>query len=271
MSDDSQQSGLVWQVTTWNRMADLYASENAPRMAPIASRVIAHAGLSVGEQVLDVGTGTGIIIELAAPIVGPGGHVTGIDISPEMLSYARKQLADQGLTNVTLRKGGAEAIRADDESFDVVLASLSFMFVVDRAAAAREVARVLRPGGRLVGSVWAGPEQCDLVRFQQIAGGFAAAPPVPRVGPGSLADPTQFVHQLADAGIQARVETEILGFDFDGFYLAWDVFAGVTTVNLSLELQSEAREAAFSSMWPDGDGPRHFRNATQFIIGRKPG
>ena len=145
------------------------------------------------------------------------------------------------------------------------------MFVVDRAAAAREVARVLRPGGRLVGSVWAGPEQCDLVRFQQIAGGFAAAPPVPRVGPGSLADPTQFVHQLADAGIQARVATEILGFDFDGFYLAWDVFAGVTTANLSLELQSEAREAAFSSMWPDGDGPRHFRNATQFIIGRKPG
>jgi SAM-dependent methyltransferase len=178
-----------------------------------------------------------------------------------MLSYARKQLADQGLTNVTLREGGAEAIRADDESFDVVLASLSFMFVVDRAAAAREVARVLRPGGRLVGSVWAGPEQCDLVRFQQIAGGFAAAPPVPRVGPGSL----------ADAGIQARVETEILGFDFDGFYLPWDVFAGVTTANLSLELQSEAREAAFSSMWPDGDGPRHFRNATQFIIGRKPG
>jgi ubiquinone/menaquinone biosynthesis C-methylase UbiE len=106
-------------------------------MAPIASRVIAHAGLSVGEQVLDVGAGTGIIIELAAPIVGPGGHVTGIDISPEMLSYARKQLADQGLTNVTLREGGAEAIRADDESFDVVLASLSFMFVVDRAAAAR--------------------------------------------------------------------------------------------------------------------------------------
>jgi len=67
-------------------MADLYASENAPRMAPIAGRVIAHARLSLGEQVLDVGTGTGIIIELAAPIVGPGGHVAGIDISPEMLS-----------------------------------------------------------------------------------------------------------------------------------------------------------------------------------------
>jgi len=271
MPNDNQQEGLAWQVTTWNRMADLYASENAPSMAPVAGRVIAHAALSAGKRVLDVGTGAGIIMELASPIIGLSGHVTGIDISPEMLSYARKQLADQGLTNVTVREGGAEAIPADDASFDVVLASLCFMYVVDRGAAAREVARVLRPGGRLVGSVWAGPEQCDLVRFQQISGSFAAAPPVPGVGPGSLADPTQYLHQLADAGIQARVETEILGFDFDGFALAWDVFAGVTTANLPPERQQEAREATFSTMWPDGDGPRHFRNATQFIIGRKAG
>lgn len=269
MLHDNKQEGLAWQITTWNRIADLYATENAPRMAPVAGRVIAHAALTTGERVLDVGTGTGLITALAAPIVGQAGHVTGIDISPEMLSFARKQIADRGLTNVTLREGGAESIHADDSSFDVVLASLSFMFVVDRAAAAREVARVLRPGGRLVGSVWAGPEQCDLVRFQQIAGSFAAAPPVTGVGPGALADPTQFLQQLADAGIETSVETEILGFDFDGFALAWDVFAGVTTANLPPERQQEARDAAFSSMWPDGDGPRHFSNATQFIVGQK--
>ncbi len=156
MLHDDNQEGLAWQITTWNRIADLYATENAPPMAPVAGRVIAHAALITGERVLDVGTGTGIITALAAPIVGQAGHVTGIDISPEMLSFARKQIADRGLTNVTLREGGAESIHADDSSFDVVLASLSFMFVVDRATAAREVARVLRPGGRLVGSVRAG-------------------------------------------------------------------------------------------------------------------
>ncbi len=105
--------------------------------------------------------------------------------------------------------------------------------------------------------------------FQQIAGGFAAAPPVPGVGPGALADPTPFLQQLADAGINARVETEILGFDIDSFVLAWDVFAGVMTARLSLELQQEAKDAVLASMWPDGEGPRHFRNATQFIIGRR--
>ena len=63
------------------------------------------------------------------------------------------------------------------------------MYVVDRAAAAGEFARVLRTGGRLVGSVWTVREQCDLVRFQKIAGSFAASPPVPGVGPGALADP----------------------------------------------------------------------------------
>jgi SAM-dependent methyltransferase len=271
MSDDSQQSGLAWQVTTWNQKADLYATENAPRIAPVAGRVVAHAALTDGEQVLDIGTGTGIILELASPLVGPNGHLVGLDISPEMLAYAQTHITTHGLTNVSLREGGAESIPADDNSFDVVLASLSFMYVVDRAAAAKEIARVLRPEGRLVGSVWTGPEQCDLVRFQQIAGRFAAAPPVPGVGPGALANPAPFLQQLADAGINAHVETEILGFDIDSFAMAWDVFAGVTTASLSPERQQEAREAVFSEMWPNGEGPRHFRNGTQFIIGRKAG
>jgi SAM-dependent methyltransferase len=217
MAEDNQQEGLAWQITTWNQMANLYATENAPRMAPVADRVIAHAALRNGEHVLDVGTGTGIVVERAAACVGMSGHVVGVDISPEMLTFAQRQLTTHGFSNFSLREGGAESIPADNNTFDVVLASLSLMYVTDRATAAREMARVLRPGGRLIGSVWTGPEQCDLVRFQQIAGGFAASPPVPGVGPGALADPTPFLQQLADAGIDAHVETEILGFDVDSF------------------------------------------------------
>lgn len=269
MLDDNQQQALAWQVTTWDQMANLYATENAPRMAPVADRVIAHAALSYGEHVLDVGTGTGIVAERAAAGVGPTGHVVGVDISPDMLAFAQTKLTKGGFTNVSLRESGAESIPSDDKTFDVVLGSLSFMYVVDRAAAALEIARVLRPGGRLVGAVWTGPDHCDLVRFQQIAGSFAVAPPYSGVGPGALADPTPFLQQLADAGIEAHVETETLGFDVDSFVQAWDVFAGVTTANLSQALQKEARDAVFSSMWPDGEGPRHFQNTTQFIIGHK--
>ncbi len=143
------------------------------------------------------------------------------------------------------------------------------MYVIDRAAAAHEIARILRPGGRVVASAWAAPAQCDLVRFQQIAGSFAATPPVSGVSPGVLADPSSFFAQLSEAGIESRVETETLGFDVDNFRLAWDVFAGVTTATLTPERRQEATDAVMAAMWPNGDGPRHFRNVTHFIIGHK--
>ena len=142
------------------------------------------------------------------------------------------------------------------------------MYVLDRAAAARELARVLRPQGRLVAAVWAGPEACDIVLFQQIAGRFAGPPPVPGVSPGALADPTPFLGQLAAVGIEAHVERETLGFDFDTFAAVWDALAGVTTTHLPPERQQEAQAAVMAAMYPHGDGPRHFRNTTQFILGQ---
>ena len=60
---------------------------------------------------------------------------------------------------------------------------------------------------------------------------------------------------------------ETTGFVFDDFSSAWDVLAGVTTAQLPLERQQEAKAAVRAKMWPEGDGPRHFRNLTQFITG----
>jgi SAM-dependent methyltransferase len=134
-----------------------------------------------------------------------------------MLGLARRSATGVGLGNLTFLEGRAEAIPAEDTAFDVVLACLSMMYVIDREAAAREIARVLKPGGRFVAAVWAEPEQCDIVLFQQTAGRFAGPPPVPGVGPGTLAEPSGFLRQLDAAGIQARVETETLGFDFPDF------------------------------------------------------
>jgi len=128
---------------------------------------------------------------------------------------------------------------------------------------------VLRPNGRFVAAVWAGPEQCDLVLFQQTVGRFAPTPPVSDVGPGALADPAPFLTQLAEAGITATVETETLSFDFEHCASAWDVMARVTTSQLAPERQQEAKEAVLAVIWPHGDGPRHFRNVAQFIVGQK--
>ena len=269
MSSPQDQAGLTWQIGVWNRIADVYVREIDRRFEPVVEHVITRAELRPGERVLDLGTGTGSLAARAAERVGPQGHVVGMDISADMLGQARQRAAALGLTTVTFREGRAEALPAEPESFDVVLASLSLMYVIDRDAAARELARVLRPEGRLVAAVWAEPEACDIVLFQQTAGRFAGPPPVPGVGPGALADPTQLLQQLAAAGIQARVERETLGFDFESFGAAWDTLAGVTTAQLPAERQQEARAAVQTAMYPQGDGPRHFRNTTLFIVGRR--
>jgi SAM-dependent methyltransferase len=266
---EHDREGLAWQRGIWDRYPEIYRQEVDRRFAPVVEHVITRAALQPGQHVLDLGTGTGAVALQAASLLGPGGEVLGVDISPEMLAVAHQRATAGGLTNVRVREGRAEAIPAEDGHFHAVLASLSLMYAIDRAAAAREIARVLRPGGRFVAAVWAGPEQCDIVLFQQTAGRFAPPPPVPGVGPGALADPTPFLQQLAEAGIEAHVETETLGFDFDDFRSAWTVLAGVTTAQLPPDRQQEAQAAVRAAMWPQGDGPRHFRNRTQFLVGQR--
>jgi len=263
----SEDEGLAWQISVWDRMARPYQREIDRRFTSIVEGVVKRAGLQTGERVLALGTGTGAVAARAASLVGTDGHVTGVDISGEMLARARERAVALGLGNVTFREGRAEAIPGDSASCDVLLASLSLMYVIDRATAAREIARILRPGGRFVAAVWAGPTDCDIVWLQQTAGSFAPPAPVPGVGPGALADPKPLLTQLADVGIDARVETEVLGFDFDDFESAWAILAGVTTAALAPGRLEEAKAAVRGQMWPDGDGPRHFRNTTHFIVG----
>ena len=264
-----EQAARAWQVDIWDRMSQIYLREVDRRFVPVVEKVIERAALEPGHRVLDLGTGTGAVALQAASLVGPTGQVTGTDVSSDMLGLARERASALRHANLNFQEGGAEAIQAQDASFDAVVASLSLMYVIDRAAAARECARVLRPGGRFVAAVWARPEECDIVLFQQTAGRFAPAPPVSGVGPGALADPAPFVGHLAEAGIDASVETESLGFDFDDFASAWEVLAGVTTAALEPDRREEAKSADRAVMWPDSDGPRHFRNVTQFIVGRK--
>lgn len=265
----SDEAGLAWQVGVWDGISHLYWEEVDRRFEPVVDGVVRRAELKPGERVLDLGTGTGAVAAKAAAAVGPDGEVVAVDLSPEMLALARRRAGQPDGHPYRVEEGRAEAIPAEGGSFDAVLASLSLMYAIDREAVAGELGRVLRPGGRLVAAVWGGPDVCDLVLFQQTAGSFAPSPPVPGVGPGALADPRLFLDQLAGHGIEARVETEISGFDFPNFVLAWDVLARVTTADLSPERREEAQAAVRSVMWPAPDQPRSFRNTTQFIVGAR--
>lgn len=265
---DREREALAWQTGIWDRISDIYVREIERRFAPVVDALVGRAMLVDGEHVLDLGTGTGAVAQRAAAIVGPRGRVVGVDISSEMLAAAQRRATSLGLGHLECLEGRAERIPAGDAAFGAVLACLSMMYVIDREAAASEIARVLKPGGRLVAAAWAGPEQCDIVLFQQIAGRFAGPPPVPGVGPGALAEPSDFLRQLDAAGIRADVERETLGFDFPDFESAWNTLAGVTAAQLPPERQQQAKDAVMAAMYPTGDGPRHFRNVTQFIVGR---
>jgi SAM-dependent methyltransferase len=109
----------------------------------------AVAELREGETVLDLGSGGGIDVLLSARRVGPTGRAIGVDMTDEMLSLARRNAADAGATNVEFRKGTIEALPLDDASVDVVISNCVINLASDKSAVFAEIARVLRPGGRV--------------------------------------------------------------------------------------------------------------------------
>jgi ubiquinone/menaquinone biosynthesis C-methylase UbiE len=122
---------------------------------PWAAELVARAGLQPGSSVLDVASGLGPVARLAAAAAGPGGHVVASDISAAMLAAAAARPVAPGWAPIEYLECPASAIAADDDSFDVVLCQHGLQFFPDRAAAAGEMRRVLRPGGAVVVSTWA--------------------------------------------------------------------------------------------------------------------
>ena len=105
--------------------------------------------LTLGERVLDVGCGAGTDTLVAAQMVAPDGHVTGIDMTPEMLAKARAATAELGAENVDFVDGEVEQMPFTDESFDVVISNGVIDLIPDKDAVFSELFRVLRPGGRI--------------------------------------------------------------------------------------------------------------------------
>jgi arsenite methyltransferase len=134
----------------------LYDSEQRgelPDAAALASlgcgNPTAVAELHEGETVLDLGSGGGIDVILSARRVGPTGRVFGLDMTDEMLALARANAQDAGVENAIFLKGVIEEVPLPADSVDIVISNCVINLSTDKAAVLTEIARVLKPGGRV--------------------------------------------------------------------------------------------------------------------------
>lgn len=105
--------------------------------------------IAPGERVVDVGCGAGIDSLIAARMTGPGGAVIGVDMTPAMVDRARKSAKEVGLGNVEFHQGFAESLPVADAWADVVISNGVLNLFPNKLAGLQEMARVLKPGGRL--------------------------------------------------------------------------------------------------------------------------
>jgi len=149
-----------WQVA--GSAAEVYEKELVPVVfGPWAPLVMDLAHPQKGDRVLDVACGTGIVARLVADRVGPTGAVVGVDLNPGMLKVARA-VCSRGSDSSRLiewREASADKLPFPNASFNVAYCQLGLQFFADRAAALREMHRVLAAGGRLALMVWRGIEE----------------------------------------------------------------------------------------------------------------
>jgi len=190
----------------WDLAAAAYEPLWQAQLAPAHEAVMAGAALAPGERVLDVACGTGLIALQAARAVGPDGHVVGVDLSGRMVDAARVAV-ERRVGNATFVRMDAERLALPSASVDVALCALGLMYLPDPGQAAREMHRVLRPGGRVVIAVWGARARCGWAPVFPIAEAEVTSDVCPLFF--RLGEPQALTQLCADAGFDVIEERRI--------------------------------------------------------------
>jgi ubiquinone/menaquinone biosynthesis C-methylase UbiE len=267
LTEAQQQARATWSAGDYDGIADYIWSVGGD----LAGRV----GVKEGERVLDVACGTG---NASIPAAQAGGVVTGLDITPELFEDARRRAAEAGV-ELQLVEGDAEALPFDDGSFDVVLSTFGSMFTPDHAKAAGEIARVVRPNGRIGVVAWT-PDG-GIGRFFGAIADYAPPPPEGSQPPTLWGDREHMSELFAGTGIELRFEESAVDFRFEsidevfGEYVA--KFGPLVMLRAALEPEGrweEAKEAIrayYESENQASDGTMHFRGEYRITLGAKEG
>lgn len=227
--------------------AEVYDQYLRSTIADPWTRVLLEdAAPQFGERVLDVACGSGSVARHVAPLVGAEGKVVALDINPDMLAVARALPPPQGAT-IKWREGNAIALPLPDATFDLVLCQQGLQFFTDRAAAVREMRRVLANGGRVVLSVWQALRHHPVYEalFEATARRLGAA--ISDVALSfSLGDAGELRALLSAAGFQ-RIEVTPRSLDIHfptpEYFVQLTVLGAATSVPAFAQLDPAARSA----------------------------
>jgi SAM-dependent methyltransferase len=178
--------------------ADLAESHNQP----LFEAVLDAAGVGPGTRLLDVGCGTGLTLVLAAQ---RGAIPSGLDVSPGLLAIARERLPD-----ADLQDGDMESLPFADTSFDAVTGVNAFQFAGDPRRALRDAARVTRPGGRVVASLFAAPERSQGTLAHEAMTALIPPERAADHAPYALSAPGNLEASLVSAGLTLDVSGEVV-------------------------------------------------------------
>jgi SAM-dependent methyltransferase len=166
--------------------------------------LLARLGITGGENVLEIGCGTGAVTAPLAAAVGDNGRLVAVDICEPMLGVARQRVEERGLHNVKLLLGDAQTFEFEPAAFDLATSRMSVMFFANPTAAFRNIGGALKPGGRLIFACWAPLEENRhwLISYDIALRhlGPPALQPAGAPSPLAFADPDYIHRVLAGAG-----------------------------------------------------------------------
>src|SRR5712692_5367944 len=214
-----ENSGPQWGASYRLIAAEKWKAKSAAMGRAVTEALIEYAAPKPGMKVLDLATGTGEPAITLAAKVGPKGHVTALDLSPELLEIADQRARERGLTNFSTRQADAHNLPFPDRSFDLATSRFGVMFFADCGKALRELRRVLKPGARACFVVWGPFEQPYWSSMMGVVlkhvGGPALVPGGP--DPFKFAKPGSLSAELRNAGFGAvEEETKTVPWTWPG-------------------------------------------------------
>jgi SAM-dependent methyltransferase len=208
----------------WDKIAPGYDKTNTPTQMWLGNEGLRRAGLRAGMRFLDVAAGSGA---LSIPAARLGAQVLATDQSPVMLELLSARAREEGL-DIETRVMDGHALALNDNNFDLAGSQFGVMLFPDMSRGIREMARVVRPGGRVLMIAYGDSRKIDFFGFfvhtiQSVRPDFTGPPLDPAPLPFQLQDPERLREEFADAGLkEIEVETITETTEFKSAHELWE-------------------------------------------------